>query len=57
MFTITKQQRDYLEANGCVWPDDLHRTHSKYKRYYATENPEVKALLKQYEKDRRRFNG
>lgn len=51
MIKITKNQRDYLEANGCVWKEDLHRTYSKSKTYYATESPKVKALLKQYEEE------
>ena len=54
MISITKSQRDYLEAKGCLWEEDLHRSHSKYKKYYATENPKVKALLKQYELDKRK---
>lgn len=51
MIKITKNQRDYLEANGCVWKEDLHRTYSNCKHYYATESPKVKALLKQYEEE------
>lgn len=51
MIKITKNQRDYLEANGCLWKEDLHRTYSKSKTYYATESPKVKALLKQYEEE------
>jgi hypothetical protein len=51
MISITKTQRDYLEANGCCFPDDLHRTYGKKKHYYATENGKVKALLKKYEEE------
>ena len=51
MISITKKQRDYLEANGCVFGEDLHRTYSKNKSYYATENRKVKSLLKQYEEE------
>ena len=51
MINISKNQRDYLEANGCTFPDDLHRTYGKHKSYYATENKKVKALLKQYEEE------
>ena len=51
MIKISKIQRDYLEANGCVFPDDLHRTYGKHKTYYATENPKVKSLLKKYEEE------
>ena len=49
MIAITRQQKDYLEAKGCLWEEDLHRSHSKYKKYYATENKKVKTLLRQYE--------
>ena len=51
MIAITKQQRDYLEAHGCVFPEDLHRTYGKHKSWYATENDKVKKLLKQMEDD------
>ena len=53
MLKISKEERDYLESNGCVFPDDLHKTVGKGKRktYYATESPKVKALLKQYEEE------
>ena len=51
MISITKHQRDYLEKNGCVFPDDLHRTYGKHKSWYATENKKVKTLLKQYEEE------
>ena len=51
MISITKHQRDYLEANGCIWGDDLHRTYSSRKHYYATENNKVKTLLKKYEEE------
>lgn len=51
MIAITKQQRDYLETHGCVFPEDLHRTYGKHKSWYATENKKVKALLKQYEEE------
>lgn len=51
MIKITKNQRDYLEDNGCVFSDDLHRTYGKHKTYYATESPKVKTLLKQYEEE------
>lgn len=51
MIAVTKQERDYLEKNGCVWEEDLHRSHSKHKKYYATENKKVKALLWKYENE------
>lgn len=51
MITITKKQRDYLEEHGCSFPEDLHRTYGKHKKWYATENNKVKKLLKQMEED------
>ena len=51
MISITKKQRDYLEANGCIFGEDLHRTYGKKKSYYATENKKVKSLLRQYENE------
>ena len=51
MIKISKNQRDYLEAKGCCFPEDLHRTYGKHKTYYATESPKVKALLRQYNKE------
>ena len=49
MLRISKEERDYLEKNGCSFPDDLHKTVGKGKRktYYATENSKVKKLLEQ----------
>ena len=51
LIKISKTQRNYLEANGCSFPEDLHHTYGKHKTYYATESPKVKALLKQYEEE------
>jgi hypothetical protein len=53
MVKISKEERDYLERNGCVFPDDLHRTVGKGKRktYYATENYKVKQLLAQRKRE------
>lgn len=48
MVRITKQQRDYLENHGCTFPEDLHRTYSKHKTWYATENKKVLSLLRKY---------
>lgn len=55
MLKISKEERDYLESNGCVFPDDLHKTVGKGKRktYYATENSKVKNLLAQRKKLRK----
>lgn len=48
MIKISKNQRDYLEQNGCIFGRDLHRTYSKKKKYYATENNRVMTLLEKY---------
>ena len=45
MLLISREERDYLEKQGCVWGDELHRTRSNKKTYYATETPKVKRLL------------
>lgn len=50
MFEISRNQRFYLEKNGCIFGRDLHRTVGKGKKksYYATENDRVKMLIKKY---------
>ena len=56
MIAITKSQRDYLEKKGCTFGDELHKTHSRYKHYYAIESKKVKSLLMQYEDEIRSQN-
>jgi len=51
MISITKKQREYLEKHGCVFGEELHATHSRYKHYFAVESGKVKSLLKQYESE------
>ena len=51
MIFITKKQRDYLEKNGCTFGEELHKTHSRYKHYFAVESRKVKSLLEQYENE------
>ena len=51
MLKISKEERDYLEKNGCIWGEDLHRTRRNTKTYYATENAKVKQLLNQRRKE------
>lgn len=51
MIKITKNQRDYLEGNGCIFGRDLHRTFGKHKTYYATENNRVMTLLEKYKEE------
>ena len=52
MIKISKEERDYLEKNGCAFPDDLHHTYGKNKTYYATESKKVKDLLTKFKRDR-----
>lgn len=52
MVSITKNEKNYLENNGCKWKSDLHRTYSNVKSYYATENRKVLTLLEKYRKER-----
>ena len=56
MINITKAQRQYLENNGCVFGEEIHATHSRYKHYYAVETGKVKSLLKKYESEIRSKN-
>ena len=51
MISITKNQRDYLEENGCLFGEDIHGTHSRFRHYFAVESKKVKSLLKQYDND------
>lgn len=51
MIKISKNQRNYLEQNGCIFGRDLHRTYSKNKTYYATENNKVMTLLEKYKEE------
>ena len=53
MVKITKLQRDYLESNGCKFPDDIYKTlgRSKHCTYYATESSKVMHLLDKYRKE------
>lgn len=51
MVIISKRERDYLEQNGCLFGDELHRTaarKSKKKTYFATESRKVTTLLYQF---------
>lgn len=52
LFRITDAERNYLEKNGCKFPNDLHKTvaSGKKKTIYATESEKVLNLLDQYYK-------
>lgn len=58
MIQVNRNQRNYLEANGCIFGRDLHRTIAKgrKKTYYATENNRVMTLLEKYENEVRQKN-
>ena len=45
---ISKEERFYLEAIGCKFGNDLHKTYSGNNKYYATERPWVLKKLEQY---------
>lgn len=34
---ITKSEMEYLVSKGYRWKKDIHRTYSRYHKYYATE--------------------
>lgn len=50
MIKISKEERDYLESQGCVWGEELHRTYGKGKKktHYATESKKILNLLSCY---------
>lgn len=50
MIQVTRVERNYLEANGCLFGRDLHKTVGTGKKttYYATENDRVMTLLEKY---------
>lgn len=50
LVAINDSERNYLEKNGCKFPNDLHKTvaSGKKKTIYATESKKVLDLLAQY---------
>lgn len=47
MIKISKNQKDFLLANGCQWHEDITAPYTR-RHYYAIESNKVKNLLKQY---------
>lgn len=47
MIKISKNEKEYLLANGCQWHEDITAPVTK-RHYYAIESAKVKNLLKQY---------
>ena len=58
MIQVNRNLRNYLEANGCIFGRDLHRTIGKGKKktYYATENSRVMTLVEKYNNEVRQKN-
>lgn len=54
MIRITKQEKEYLESQGCVYEEELHHTVGKgrKKTYYATESKKILNMLFYYRKSR-----
>ena len=54
MIKITKQEKEYLESQGCVYEEELHHTVGKgsKKTYYATESKKILNMLSYYRKSR-----
>ena len=48
MIKINKQERDYLESKGFGFPEFLHRTYGKHKKYYATEDKKLLKILNNF---------
>ena len=47
MIKISKNQKDYLLANGCMWHEDITAPVTR-RHYYAIESLKVKNLLKKF---------
>lgn len=50
MIKISKNQKDYLLANGCIWHEDITAPVTR-RHYYAIESLKVKNLLKKYKEE------
>lgn len=49
--SVTKKEVDYLLTKGLkygVFDSDLHKTHSRYNKYYMTETPKNMKILLEY---------
>ena len=47
MIKISKNEKEYLLANGCRWHEDITAPVTR-RHYYAIESNKVKNLLKKY---------
>lgn len=52
IFTITKNEMEFLVKKGFKWGDDIHRTNSNRHTYYATESRAIKTTLENYRKNK-----
>lgn len=52
MITVTKTEKDYLLSQGCVLGKDLHKTHTRYARYFLTETKKNKELLNSFRENK-----
>lgn len=48
MVVINKDEKNYLESQGCVFGRDIHKTRTRYKKYFMTESPKNKKLLSEF---------
>ena len=47
MIKISKNEKEYLLANGCRWHTDITAPYTR-RHYYAIESNKVKKLLRKY---------
>ena len=38
MIVISKDEKDELLKRGCVWHKDIHKTHSRWNKYFLVES-------------------
>lgn len=50
MIQINKREAQYLASTGCEWGNYIHVTHSRYKKYFVTENPDILKRLQEFQK-------
>ena len=51
MVVITKKERDYLESQGRVFGKDIHKTRTRYKKYFLTESNKNMELLNRFREE------
>ena len=51
MIVITKKEKDYLESQGCVFGHDIHKTRTRYKKYFLTETNKNIELLNRFREE------